>query len=196
MADFVTIPIRHIVNVEGRRQSVPKLDEDGEVVYMTDAAPCPVCGHAEPTTGPDGQPLPEMVPMTVLDLIRAVCYALRPPINKPDDSQMVFGAMSRVAQARGKKTLRLPEHINKWLQRAMARRVPLTKEDQELNKTIEEHNKTAKDGDKMDLLEPRPLAVHLWGVNAWAIVEQMKPEGLAFPKEEAEEEEEAGAPAL
>jgi len=176
MVDRKTIEVGMIRNIEGRPWKVPLRDEDGEVVWE----------DKETET-------PKLVPADTFSLLHAAIFSIPPRIHAKNDgmrSQQLFNAIQR-AKDRGavrattqdddsvQWTGRLVLHgeVYEWIQRVLAREVPITKAEKDMG------------------LNARELASHLWGLSAYTILRQLTDVDSRKAEEDVdlEEPEELGA---
>jgi len=141
-----TLPVQEIQNIEGQVMRVPRRDADGEVVWRDR---CGLCDQ------PANNTVPELEPLTTIGAIRMLIFSVPAEVRKAADPENAYRVMQAVRNAT-KKEIILEDSDYEFIDRLMDRPV-------------------GEPGDDPGNAETQTMGTALWGMNAYAVRQQLTP---------------------
>jgi len=164
------IPVRKaITDVFGKPILMAKRDESGEIIWKHKPAErdCEKCGTRQGHGG-----IPESEDTSTEGAIRVLIGSIPRDILTTQDGihagrlwSQVVRELSDKGQVGTGSYYEIAEAEYEWLEKALNKKVPLTKEEVEQNKNQPDDESRVK---------PRTVAQHVWGVNAYQVEKQLR----------------------
>ena len=142
------IPLKLVVNVEGKPWKSQKVGEDGEPVWKV-----------EPTAGLDGAlrgGVPELEDANTQMVLRSVLFSIPRSIQSLHDPMRVAVCFNEMEHNTKDGFIELKDKVYNWLHRLLKRELPLPRDQKDIG------------------LQPLSYAQALWQLNAYTITEQLK----------------------
>ena len=117
------IPLAPVLNMEGKPWKVPKVDEDGDIVWKT-----------EPVGEQGG--VPELEPADTRRVIQTALFSIPRAIQSSHDPMRVAMCFNELEHSAGDGFIELKDKVYAWLHRLLRRELPLTKEQKDLNMPV------------------------------------------------------------